>query len=372
MWIQFVIVFASTMVASLPMLKYCTSKVGSQHSLMRSALREITGTPVDSFEDAENSTEVTPEAQTTKTLVKTPKPSDKFNNLLKDVEQRKIENNKYTIYGYMSALYSELLNLDSKMKLNGISNQDELLYTKYNPILTKIVALTAPERYGSFIENPTHWSDAKRMINEVELAVLAVAKEATEDMRRMNAQEELNFQVSVETIIGKAGQAAKEDNPEDAIKSILEDSGIGFGNMSGDLEELKAQTETELKEILDKQAADREKSNKELAAKVRRGSQSTLEFEAEFNLDRPLLFSKEVKSKIYKVHGPGSGSQDFIVDVRDLVTEQCQWKRFTSSFDASVWIDNLMAEDEKKHTYDCICVYCTGVKLHEVENPNVA
>lgn len=377
MWIQFIMVFVPTMVAAIPMLKYCTNKVDGQHELMKTTLSEITRSinPTISKEfSTQSSKEVSTSKPVTASLEKKAMPSDKFSQLVKNVEQRKLENKEYSVYGYINALHTELINLDSKLRLDGVSNQDELLYTKYNPILTKIVELTAPERYGSFIQNPTHWSDAKRMINEVELAVLAVAKEATEDMRRMNSQEELNFQVSVETIIGKAGQAAKEEDPENAIKAILEDTGIGFGNMSGDLEELKNRAEEELKNILSKQKESQNSLNeakKSLAAKARRGSQSTLEFEAEFNVERPLLFSKTTKSKSYKVHGPGSGSQDFIVEAYDLVTEQRKWKRFKSSFDASVWIDNLMIEEEKKHTYDCICMYCTGVKPEDLK-PNIA
>lgn len=346
MWIQYIAAFITSMLLAAPIVKY---------NLMQTRATQLMLEDSSSKPNSLNATAESP--QTLKVM-----PSKKFSNMLETLEERKIENKEYSIYGYLVALFTELLKLDSKLKADGVDNQDELVYAKYAPILERITELTAPNYYGSFIKDPTHWNDPKKMRTQVEVSVFAVISEVAEDMRRINSSQELDFEINVESIIGNMNSEIESD-PERTLKNILEDTGSSLGNIQGNLEEMKSTAEAEIKTIMKRQNDDKEKeaarvTNLQLASTVRKGSKDTLEFEAELNKKRTLLFSKVVYKKSYKIHGPGEGSKLFIVECYDQITEQRNWKRFNDAYTASAWIDDQMMKDEKLHPYNCECLYC--------------
>lgn len=290
----------------------------------------------------------------------------RFRSSLTVLEERIHENSSRNIYGYLLGLLEELQALDAKLRISGAVQQARLTYAKYAPLISKITDISASNYYGDFVRNPDHWDDPKRNRLQVELAVLALAKEVSGDIRLLNSSQELNFQVSVESIIGKAASAAQATDPDTAIERLFdENSKISMDELTGDIESLTAAVEVEAAALASKQLAESEadKLNAEAreleAKKFRGGSKSGLELQGEEQKSiRPELISREVHRHTFTIYGPGGDSKSHLVSQINSVTGESIWKEFPSVYGAADWVDEAIAEEEKKHSFKCDCVYC--------------
>ena len=282
---------------------------------------------------------------------------------VRSLEKRALENETHDIYGYIYGLIRELQSLDAKLRLIGVEQQARLTYTKYAPLISKIAELTAPNYYGDFVRNPDHWSDVERKRAQVERSVLALAREVTGDIRRLNSSQELNFQVSVESIIGKATEADENSESEDSLNELLESSG-GIQSLNGDLNSLKEAVFTEaaalaLSQEEEKRAVERKLKAEIEAKKFRAGSKSSIELKAEEqSVVRPKVISKELLKQSFTIYGPTATSKNYLVSHINSVTGENIWKEFSEVYKAAEWVDSTMLKEERKHDFKCNCIYC--------------
>jgi len=287
-----------------------------------------------------------------------------FSTAIATLEQRSLENENHKVYGYLFSLIEELRVLDAKLKLIGAEQQTRLTYSKYIPLISKITDLTASSNYGDFVRNPDHWEDPKRKRIQVEMSVVALAKEVSGDIRKLNSSQELDFQVTVESIIGKAASESGPQDEDQAMRDLLsEELGIG-GGLGGDLESLQLAIASEAEALASKRAEDEldeeRKAKAELEAKkFQAGSKAELEIHGiEGNAVRPTVISRELFKQTYTIFGPSSSSNDHMVLYSNSITGENTWKRFSAVYKAAEWMDTEIAKERKKHDHKCQCVYC--------------
>jgi len=285
----------------------------------------------------------------------------RFRSSLQDLEKRALENSSWKIYGFLRALLEELRALDAKLRIDGATQQARLTYAKYAPLMSKIAEISASNVYGDFVRNPDHWKDPQRNRLRVELAVVSLAKEVSEDIRRLNSSQELNFQVSVESIIGKAGSAPQAADPDDAVTALLGvGDGVSMDELTGDIESLKSVVFNEAAELATRRADEEKAAEEELQAKkFQGGSKSALELRGEEQSAlRPKLIDRTLFKQTYTIYGPGDNSKDYLVSYSNSITGENTWKSFKAVYEAAEWVDNRVLEEEKKHSFKCDCIYC--------------
>lgn len=290
--------------------------------------------------------------------------SKSFQYGLKLLEKRGLENSAYDIYGYLFSLLKELQSLNGKLALSDSDQRIRLAYAKYNPLISKINELTAPNYYGDFLRNPDHWDEAQKKRKQVELAVLALAKETSKDIRRLNSSQELNFKVSVESIIGKAASDAESKNSDSAVTDLLSEQFGMASELNGDLEGLTSAVALESSELARKQLEAQQDEDRriedELAAKkFKAGSKSSIDLNAEEQRTlRPVMLSRQLFKKTFSIYGPGGGEKNFLVSQINSVTGESHWQEFSSIYKAASWVDTAVVAEEEKHDFKCGCVYC--------------
>lgn len=355
MWLQILAALIPTLGVIVPLLGYNMSKAKSRAEI---ALAEKMGTAALKGGSESAMGRAIEVDRSTPAAKAKDSGHQRFLQSLQELERRVLENSNHNIYGYLQSLLEELQILDAKLKSAGIDQQARLTYAKYLPIVGKVLELTAPSKYGDFIANPNHWSDPKRMRIQVELSVLAVAKEVAEDVRRLNSSQELNFQVSVESIIGKAAGAAEKPDEDSAIAELLKPT-ESIGEVDGTLDSLENAVAREAialkarQELEAKQAAE-----EEAIRKFRAGSKRSLEVESESKGPRPTLFSKDRYQQRWTIYGQGDSDTKFLVAYSNAITGESSWKEFPTGFEAAKWVDSSMLAEEAKHDFKCDCVYC--------------
>lgn len=287
----------------------------------------------------------------------------KFGKSLDLLEKRALENSDNNIYEYLAGLIKELKVLGTKLAQDSSEQAARMTYTKYSPLVEKIVELTAPNYYGDFISNPDHWEDPKKMRVQVELSVLAVAKEASGDIRRLNSDQELDFKVSVESLIGKPLDDEDEEKTSAFMQELLEGPAMKIGEVGGGIKGLSEQVEAEAKRFMAQQLED------EKAAEVRRleaekkrregGSKSSLEFEKANRVAiREVIAHREFFKQTATIYGPNSSEDNYLVKYTDEITGVKKWTTHKGVMKAAETVDAIVLREEKKHDYKHSCVYC--------------
>jgi len=325
----------------------------------------------------QNALELEPAAQSVQ-AVEAPKPTaaaingnildegiNRFGKSVAVLEKRALENSDHNIYGYLASLLKELNTLQSKLTANGIDQQARLTYAKYLPLVQKVTELTAPNFYGDFVRNPDHWKNPREMRVQVELSVLAVARTVSEDIRRLNAEQQLDFQVNIESIIGKTAAELEEGAPEPSMADLLADPNGKLGQVKGNLESLTSAVASEADELKERQeqelAAEKaaEEAALQLEKKFQAGSRAALEIELrEQDRVRPTILSRELFRQSFTLYGPSASSELYLANHNDLITGERKWEEFDDSLEAAAWIDKRIEEQEAKHDHNCNCVYC--------------
>lgn len=353
MWLQILAALIPTLGVLVPLLSYNMSRAKSRAEI---ALAEKMGTAALNGGNSASMARAIEADRSTPAARAKDSGHQRFLQSLQELERRVLENSNRNIYGYLQSLLEELQILDAKLKSAGIDQQARLTYAKYLPIVGKVLELTAPSKYGDFIANPNHWSDPKRMRIQVELSVLAVAKEVAEDVRRLNGSQELNFQVSVESIIGKAAGAAEKPDEDSAIAELLKPT-EGIGEVDGTLDSLENAVAREAIALRARQELEAQKTAEEEAIKkFKAGSKRSLEAKSKGH--RPTLLSKDRYQQRWTIYGQGSSDTKFLVVYSNAITGESSWKEFPTGFEAAKWVDSAMLAEEAKHDFKCDCVYC--------------
>jgi len=287
----------------------------------------------------------------------------KFTNSLDLLEKRALENSDNNIYEYLAGLIKELKVLGAKLAQDGSEQAARMTYTKYSPLVEKLTELTAPNYYGDFISNPDHWEDPKKMRIQVEASVLAVAKEASGDIRRLNSDQELDFKVSVESLIGKSAEDEDEEKGSIFMEDLLSGPAMKIGEVGGGIKGLTEQVEAEAQRFKSRQLED------EKAAEARRlkeeekrregGSKSSLEFEKANRVAiREVIAHREFFKQTATIYGPNSSEDNYLVKYTDEITGAKKWTTHKGVLKAAEAVDAIVLREERKHDYKHSCVYC--------------
>lgn len=280
-----------------------------------------------------------------------------YTGALEQLERRAIENQNYKIYGLLENLLEEFRDLSRKLLQIGLDHQSKLAYVKYTPVLGKLIDLTSMSNYGDFVRNPDHWEDPERKRHQVELAVLAVAQSASDDIRRLNRSQELNFKVNVETIIGKAGALDTDEDSADMMQELLSDPASSIEALGGDLESLKVAVNSEAA-ILEERRAKEEAKTLEEISQSQAGSKAELELKAKLSGKREVVAHKRFLKQEFNLYGKGEGSDKYLVAYSNDITGEVSWKEFKQLHEAADHIDDAMAVVLKDHSFNCDCIYC--------------
>lgn len=279
-----------------------------------------------------------------------------YNGALEQLERRALENQNYKIYGLLENLLEEFRDLSRKLMQIGLDQQSKLTYVKYTPVLAKLIELTSLNNYGDFVRNPDHWEDPERKRHQVELAVLAVAQSASDDIRRLNRSQELNFKVNVETIIGKAGALDTDGDSADMMQELLADPASSIETL-GSLESLKLAVDSEAAALEERRAKEEAKSLEEIS-RTQAGSKAELELKAKLNGKREVVAHKRFLKQEFNLYGKGEGSDKYLVAYSNDITGEVSWKEFKQLHEAADHIDDAMGLELKNHSFKCECIYC--------------
>jgi len=285
-----------------------------------------------------------------------------FKSSLSVLEKRALENSDHNIHGYISGLLKELNVLSTKIELNGIDQKARLTYAKYLPMVQKISELTASNYYGDFVRNPDHWDNPRQMRVQVELSVLAVAQEAAEDIRRLNSDQQLDFKVSVESLIGKVEEEAEEEDGK-FLEELLEGPQGKLGEIRGGLEGLTQTVQEEATRLKERQKRESDEAEAIAAEakrkKIQAGSQKSREFEEKNGVAvRPLIIERKLFKQKLSIYGPKSSENNHLAHYLDEITGESKWESFKSALQAADWVDKIVRREEAKHDYKHDCVYC--------------
>lgn len=309
-----------------------------------------------------------------------------YNELLEEVNQRAVENSEYHIYGYLKALGEKLAALDENLKLGSAQQQANLIYAKYRPLLKKVTEITSSKYYGDFVSHPDHWEHPAAMRKQVEAAVKSVAEEVANDIRNLNSSKELNFQVSVESLIGSS-VATLPRLAVDSMEAIIKESQDNQLDSKNAIENviLKAQTEintarnelekanSENKKYAEKksQAIQEELSEMIEAGEsgIQGGSQGQIARIEDLKDGGEERFSKSVNKIDYTILKSQSkdSKKKFLASILDTITSAYKSEGFSSEFDAALWIDQAISKNSKNHPYRNHCQYCEEIKTARVD-----
>jgi len=287
----------------------------------------------------------------------------KFSNSLDLLEKRALENSDNNIYEYLAGLIKELKVLGAKLAQDSSEQAARMTYTKYSPLVEKLVELTSPNYYGDFISNPDHWEDPRKMRVQVELSVLAVAKEASGDIRRLNSDQELDFKVSVESLIGKSLEEEEEEKASNFMEDLLAGSAMKLGEVGGGIKGLSQQVEDEAERFKSRQLEEAKATEaRRLEEEQKRregGSKSSHEFEKANRVTiREVIAHREFFKQTATIYGPNSSEDNYLVKYTDEITGVKKWTTHKGVIKAAETVDAIVLREEKKHDYKHSCVYC--------------
>lgn len=310
-----------------------------------------------------------------------------YEDLLEELAKAINENGDFHIYGYLKSLLEKLNTLYDKLVDEDAIHQIQMVYAKYNPILRKIVDVTSPKYYGDFVRNPEHWEHPKEMREQVEKAVKAVVEEVAEDIRKVNSSRGVNFQVSIESLVGSSMELPATvsnvmGNILEEVKSANTNRGELMNNMMLNAQAEIQKTREEYKaqllanEIEENQAkikrndailknAVQETSEAAPTSGIRGGSREEIARFEDSKDGGQERFTKTVNSIAYTLLKTESKDpkRRFIASSLDTITSAYKSEHFTNEFDGAMWVDKRILENQKQHPYRNHCKYCEDVKV---------
>lgn len=159
--------------------------------------------------------------------------------LLEELRSRVAETSGRKLQKTLKLLLGQLGELATKATHSDAAQGVKLLEVKHRASVQRLLELSSPDYYGSFLRNPERWSDPERMALQVELAAITLTRTLTEDLRNLNAPRELEFQLSVRSLVGRNTEVRSSGIDAVAVNSLLQDTASGEGDLQGDLESLR-------------------------------------------------------------------------------------------------------------------------------------
>lgn len=183
-----------------------------------------------------------------------------FETLIAEVQTRIPETAGRSLQKTLKILLGELSELQGRLTESEVSQGARLLEAKYGPSVRRLIELSSRDYYGSFFSDPKRWSDPQRMALQVELSAVTLVKELTEDLKGLNSPRELEFQLSVRSLVGADSQPRSLEEP--SVNAVLGKDRAERPDFQGDLESLREALTTEEAALLEEQS--RPKSLKQM------------------------------------------------------------------------------------------------------------
>lgn len=160
-----------------------------------------------------------------------------FEALIAEVQTRIPETAGRSLQKTLKLLLGELSELQGRLTEPEVSQGAKLLEAKYSPSVGRLIELSSRDYYGSFFSDPKRWSDPQRMALQVELSAVTLVKELTEDLKGLNSPKELEFQLSVRSLVGADSQPRNLE--EQSVSAVLGADSAERPDFRGDLESLR-------------------------------------------------------------------------------------------------------------------------------------
>ena len=178
-----------------------------------------------------------------------------FETLIAEVQGRIAETAGRSLQKTLKLLLGELSELQGRLNEPEVSQEVKLLEAKYAPSIQRLIELSSRDYYGSFFSNSARWSDPQRMALQVELSAVTLVKQLTEDLKSLNSPRELEFQLSVRSLVGTDSHPRSlERLEEQSVDALLEANGADRPDFQGDLESLRLAVAEEQSALLSSQS----------------------------------------------------------------------------------------------------------------------
>lgn len=103
----------------------------------------------------------------------------------------------------IEAIADNVTTLFERLAGKGSEDQRHLAEIEYGDKLAKLTAALDRQYLLDILTHPNLWDDPDERVSEVRDAVVAVSEQVVENIKQVNAQRALHFQVSLDTLIGR-------------------------------------------------------------------------------------------------------------------------------------------------------------------------
>ena len=176
-----------------------------------------------------------------------------FEVLIAELQGRIAENSGRSLQKTLKLLLGELSELQGRLTEAEVSQEAKLLEVKYGSSLERLIELSSPDYYGSFFSKPERWSDPQRMALQVELSAVTLTKQLTEDLKGLNSPRELEFQLSVRSLVGRDSEPRSIAAEAGSVDELLQENAPKTVDLQGDLDSLREVLAAEEAALLEKQ-----------------------------------------------------------------------------------------------------------------------
>jgi hypothetical protein len=118
----------------------------------------------------------------------------------------------------LSSIRANVRELFRRIRRTGTEQQVRIASIEYIDVLTKLERALGPDYYLDLIRSPRLWENAAARRAEVEEAVAATDDQLVTNIRQVNASQDLEFKVALESLVGSMNATVKDiysgpDNP---------------------------------------------------------------------------------------------------------------------------------------------------------------
>lgn len=260
--------------------------------------------------------------------------SSRYGEELSALRTRAEANSGYPVYGYIQGLLEKFSYLQTIERPHQIRVAAEL---RYVAILEKLNQLLAPEYYGDFLENPSHWDNPELKIDQVERALRSLSANLDADIRSANSFRSDEFEVAAQVLLGADNPERPESLEGFSLLEEIQDYALG----------LESLLTTSKQEFLAIEAATKEELQALDGAPLDR---------------RTIVYSKHSNGFLYTIWADSlsekASTPSHALQVKDLIQNRTKWEPFTSLHWAASRVDGLIASEAEKHGDAHRCAYC--------------
>jgi hypothetical protein len=119
----------------------------------------------------------------------------------------------------LTSIRANVRELFRRIKRTGTEQQVRIASIEYIDVLTKLERALGPDYYLDLIRSPRLWENPEARRAEVEEAVAATDNQLVSNIRQVNASQDLEFKVALESLVGSMNATVKDiystDHPID-------------------------------------------------------------------------------------------------------------------------------------------------------------